>query len=89
MIDGCDCPNKPDGGIFRRATLIKDFSTQMAGNIIVLDGGGALQAVDDQYTMGNELDKERTILNIRGHAKNGGTMQSASRRRIRFRYKTS
>jgi len=72
MIDECDCPKKPDGGIFRRATLIKEISMEMRGNILVLDGGGAFAGgLDDQYTMGDELDKERTIINLRGMAKMG------------------
>jgi hypothetical protein len=72
MIDQCDCPNSPDGGIFRRATLIKDINTEMYGRTIVLDGGGTFAGgLEDQYTMGDELDKERTLLNLRGMVKMG------------------
>jgi hypothetical protein len=70
MIDQCDCPEHPDGGIYRRATLIDSISQEMNGNILVLDGGGCFAGgMDDQYTMGDDLDKERTLINIKGLAK--------------------
>jgi len=72
MIDHCDCPNKPDGGIYLRSTLIKDISTEMEGNLLILDGGGAFAGgIDDQYTMGDDLDMERSKININAMAKMG------------------
>ncbi len=56
----CDCRVEPDGGVARRATLIRDFRKQMK-NVLILEAGSSLASgPDDGNTQGEELDKKRS-----------------------------
>lgn len=64
MIYHCGCPIQPDGGLARRATLIKQIKAKEK-NVLVLDAGAFLAgSTFDQYTQGIELDQKRALINI-------------------------
>ncbi|MDD3987735.1 MAG: hypothetical protein WC293_00115 [Candidatus Omnitrophota bacterium] len=65
MLYPCDCPVEADGGVARRASLIKQLRKGNP-NILLLDsgnyfGGGLL----DQATQNTQLDMQRTVINLR------------------------
>jgi hypothetical protein len=56
----CDCRVESDGGVARRATLIRDFRKQMK-NVLVLEAGSSVASgPEDENTQGEELDKKRS-----------------------------
>jgi len=64
MLYPCDCPVEADGGVARRAALIKQLRKDNP-NILLLDsgnyfGGGLL----DQATQNTRLDMQRTVVNL-------------------------
>jgi len=64
MIYPCSCPKEPDGGIGRRATLIKQLKKKYPDSL-VLDSGGFFAAGSlDEYTQNTQLDIERTKVNL-------------------------
>ncbi len=65
MLYPCSCPKEPDGGVSRRASLIKQIR-QSDPDAILLDtgnffAGGAL----DEYTQNTQLDMQRTEVNLK------------------------
>jgi len=64
MLYHCDCPVEPDGGISRRATLIKKLKTQYPNSLVLDSGNYAAAGLLDQNTQSLELDKQRTIINL-------------------------
>lgn len=65
MLYPCNCPKESDGGIARRATLIQKLRKQNP-NFLVLDAGSFFAGgVMDEYTQSTELDKERTLVNLK------------------------
>lgn len=65
MLYPCNCPKEPDGGIARRATLIKQLRKENP-NTLVLDSGGFFAGgLMDEYTQNTELDTQRTLLNLK------------------------
>ena len=64
MLYPCNCPVEPDGGVARRATLIREFRKKNP-NTLVLDSGdffaGGLQ---DEYTQNSELDMRRSAIEL-------------------------
>ncbi|MDP3732005.1 MAG: metallophosphatase [Candidatus Omnitrophota bacterium] len=65
MLYPCNCPIEPDGGIARRATLIKQLRRNNP-NTLVLDSGGFFAGgLQDEYTQNTALDMERTRVNLR------------------------
>ncbi|MDD5348538.1 MAG: hypothetical protein PHT59_07985, partial [Candidatus Omnitrophica bacterium] len=61
----CHCPVEPDGGIARRATLLKELARKNR-NLIVIDSGSFFAGGPmDQNTKGEELDRVRSAI----HAK--------------------
>jgi hypothetical protein len=56
----CDCRVEPDGGVARRATLIRDFRKQMK-NVLILEAGSSLASgPEDGNTQTEDLDKKRS-----------------------------
>lgn len=56
----CDCRVEPDGGVARRATLIRDFRSQMK-NVLILEAGSSLASgPDDGNAQSEDLDKKRS-----------------------------
>ncbi|MFA5118498.1 MAG: hypothetical protein WC695_06555 [Candidatus Omnitrophota bacterium] len=65
MLYTCSCPKEKDGGISRRAALIKELRKANA-NTLVLDSGAFFGGgVMDEYTQNAELDKIRTRVNLK------------------------
>ncbi len=65
MLYPCNCPIEPDGGISRRASLIKELREKNP-DILVLDSGGFFGGgIMDGYTQNTELDSQRTIINLK------------------------
>ncbi|MBU4345997.1 MAG: hypothetical protein KKH29_01550 [Candidatus Omnitrophica bacterium] len=65
MIYPCDCPQESDGGLARRATLIKELRKENP-NTLVLDSGGFFAGgLTDEYTQNTQLDMQRTLMNLK------------------------
>lgn len=65
MIYPCTCPKEPDGGIARRATLIKEIRKKDP-QVLLLDAGGFFAGgLMDEYSQNTELDKQRTLVNLK------------------------
>ena len=65
MIYPCGCPIEPDGGISRRATLIKQLKKKFPGSLLLSTGGFFAGGLLDQYSQDIELDKQRTLVNLK------------------------
>jgi 5'-nucleotidase len=65
MVYPCNCPKELDGGVARRATLIKQLR-QKNPNALVLDSGGFFAGgLQDEYTQNVTLDMQRTLVNLK------------------------
>ncbi|RKY33024.1 MAG: hypothetical protein DRP74_01135 [Candidatus Omnitrophota bacterium] len=65
MLYPCNCPVERDGGVARRATLLKQLR-EASPNLILLDTGGFFAGgLQDAYTQNVELDMARTLLNLK------------------------
>jgi hypothetical protein len=65
MLYPCSCPIEPDGGIARRATLIKEIRAKDP-NAILLDSGSFFAGGPmDEYTQNTQADMERTRVNLK------------------------
>jgi len=61
----CNCPKEPDGGVGRRAALIKEIRGKNPDAILVDSGSFFAGGLQDEYTLNTELDKERTLVNLK------------------------
>lgn len=69
MIHHCNCPLEPDGGVARRAALIKQLRKEDP-HALLLDAGGFFGGgLMDEYTQNAELDKQRTLVNLKAMEK--------------------
>jgi len=65
MLYPCHCPVEPDGGISRRATLIKELK-KADPNALLLDSGSFFAAgLRDPDTQNAQLDMQRTLVNLK------------------------
>ncbi|MDD4894963.1 MAG: metallophosphatase, partial [Candidatus Omnitrophica bacterium] len=65
MLYPCNCPIEPDGGIARRAALIKELR-QKNPNTLVLDSGGFFSGgIQDEYSQNTALDMQRAKINLK------------------------
>ena len=64
MIYPCNCPIEPDGGIARRATLVKELRKEYPNSLLLSTGGSFAGGQLDQYSQNAELDKQRTLINV-------------------------
>ncbi len=64
MIYPCSCPIEPDGGIARRATLVKELRSKNPDSLLLDSGGFFGGGLMDTYTQNTQLDKERTLINL-------------------------
>ena len=65
MLYPCSCPIQPDGGIARRATLVKELR-KSDPNLLLLDSGAVFAGgLLDEYTQNTELDKQRTSVALK------------------------
>jgi hypothetical protein len=65
MLYPCDCPREPDGGVARRATLVKQIRKGSPDALLLDSGGFFAGGVMDEYTQNTDLDKERTKVALR------------------------
>jgi len=65
MLYTCSCPKEKDGGISRRAALIKELRKANANTLVVDSGAFFGGGVTDEYTQNTELDKIRTKVNLK------------------------
>jgi len=64
MLYPCDCPIEADGGVARRASLIKQLR-QLYPDALVLDSGNFFSGgLLDQNTQNTQLDMQRAIINL-------------------------
>jgi hypothetical protein len=65
MLYPCRCPKEADGGIARRATLIKKLRKEFP-NLLLLDAGSFFAGGHfDEYSQNTELDIERSKINLK------------------------
>ena len=65
MLYPCNCPKEPDGGVARRASLIKQLRKENP-DMLLLDAGSFFAGgVMDEYKQNPDLDKERTLVNLK------------------------
>lgn len=66
MLYTCSCPKEQDGGIARRATLVKQLR-KTCPDAILLDAGSFFAGgLEDEYTLNTQLDMERAKTNLKG-----------------------
>jgi len=65
MLYPCSCPVKQDGGIARRASLIKELR-KIDPALLLLDCGAfTAGGLMDEYTQEPQLDTKRTLINLK------------------------
>jgi hypothetical protein len=65
MLYPCSCPKEPDGGIARRATLVKELKAKYP-DLLLLDSGGFFAGgLADQYTQNTQIDLERSRISLK------------------------
>lgn len=65
MLYPCHCPIEPDGGVARRAKLIRDLRNANPNNTLVLDSGAFFAGgLMDEYTQNTQLDMQRSLINL-------------------------
>jgi len=65
MLYPCSCPNEPDGGIARRATLVKKIRKENHDTLLLDSGAFLSSGLMDEYTQNVELDKQRALVNLK------------------------
>ena len=65
MIYPCSCPIEPDGGLARRATLIKELKRKYPGALVLDSGNFFAGGLLDEYTQNTQLDMQRTLVNLK------------------------
>ncbi len=65
MLYPCSCLKEPDGGVARRATLIKQLRKKYPDALLLDSGGFFAGGLMDEYTQNTELDMQRTSVNLK------------------------
>ena len=65
MLYPCNCPIEPDGGVSRRATLIKELRKKNPYTLVLDSGGFFAGGLMDEYTQNTELDMQRSLINLK------------------------
>jgi hypothetical protein len=65
MLYPCNCPIEPDGGIARRAALIKQLRKDNTDSLFLDSGGFFAGGLMDEYTQNTQLDTQRTSVNLK------------------------
>jgi hypothetical protein len=61
----CNCPIEPDGGVARRATLVKQIRKNNPA-VLLLDSGSFFAGGQmDENTQNTQLDSQRTLINLK------------------------
>lgn len=64
MLYPCNCTIEPDGGIARRATLIKQLKKNHPNTLLLDSGRFFAGGVMDEYSQNAQLDAQRTLINL-------------------------
>jgi 5'-nucleotidase len=64
MLYPCSCPIERDGGIARRATLIKEIRKDTPDALVVDSGAFFAGGLMDEYTQNTALDMQRSRINL-------------------------
>lgn len=64
MLYHCNCPIEPDGGVARRATLIKELKKQYPDSLVLDSGNFFSGGLLDQNTQDTQLDMQRAAINL-------------------------
>jgi len=65
MLYPCNCPIEPDGGVARRATLIKQLRKDNPDSLLLDSGGFFAGGLMDEYTQNTQLDTQRSSVNLK------------------------
>ncbi|MBU1125268.1 MAG: hypothetical protein KKC84_04525, partial [Candidatus Omnitrophica bacterium] len=65
MIYPCNCPLEPDGGVSRRATLVKKIREASKEALLVDTGDFFAGGKMDQYSQNAPLDMQRSIFHLK------------------------
>jgi len=65
MLYTCSCPIETDGGVARRATLIKQLRKASPDALFLDSGGFFAGGILDEYTQDKQLDTQRTLVNLK------------------------
>jgi len=65
MLYPCNCPIEPDGGVARRASLIKQVRLNNPDTLVLDSGGFFSGGLQDGYAQNSDLDKQRAIVNLK------------------------
>lgn len=64
MLYPCNCPKKPDGGVARRASLIRKIRASYPDLLLLDSGSFSAGGLLDEYTQNTQLDRRRTEINL-------------------------
>jgi hypothetical protein len=64
MLYHCNCPKKPDGGIARRATIVKETRKDNPAILLVDAGRFFSGGLLDEFNQNTQLDMQRTKINL-------------------------
>lgn len=65
MLYLCSCPLHPEGGIARRAAIINQLRKNNPDTLLLDAGGFFAGGTKDEYTQNSELDKKRSLVNLK------------------------
>ncbi len=65
MIYPCSCPFDPEGGVARRATVVKQIRKEYPDNLLLDSGDFFAGGLMDEYTQNTQLDIQRSLVNLR------------------------
>jgi hypothetical protein len=65
MLYPCNCPKEPDGGIARRAALIKRIRKDYPRALLLDSGAFFAGGLTDEYTQNTQFDMNRTLINLK------------------------
>lgn len=65
MLYPCSCPIEPDGGIARRAALVKELRRKYPNSLLLDSGNFFAGGLLDEYTLNTQLDMQRTEVNLK------------------------
>ena len=65
MLYPCNCPVEPDGGIARRAALVRQLRKENPNTLLLDSGGFFAGGITDEYSQSVELNKKRTLVDLK------------------------
>ncbi len=65
MLYPCSCPFEQDGGISRRASLVKELRRKSPGLLLLDCGAFTAGGLMDEYTQNTRLDMQRSEVNLK------------------------